>query len=67
MKIQEISNIHLLETQFGCFWMKPAILCLHIFTANSYQREKTFMVHKTHQVKEENKFLRHITEKQNED
>lgn len=36
--------------------MKPSILCLYtFFTASSYQTEMTGLVHKTHQVEEENK------------
>lgn len=50
-----ISNTNLSETESCFFWIKPTIVCLHIFfTASSYKAEKTFLVHKTHQVKEEN-------------
>lgn len=66
-EVLEISNTNLLETQFGSFWMKLTTLCLHIFfTASSYQREKTFLVHKTHQVKGKMYILRHNSEKQND-
>lgn len=35
--------------------MKSSILCLYtFFTATSYQTKKTGLVHKTHQVEEEN-------------